>query len=114
VNEVLQWLQAFAFTQIVEMAIYLAAFPSSRPLTERLAIAFGASAITHPMVWFVIPVVLSWMQWWYVVACAETFAVVTELIWLWAFGVRRAPLWSLAANATSFTFGLFCYLLLDW
>lgn len=120
---ILQWSIAFCFTQLVEMGVYVRAHAplsdgTQRPIAERLAIAFGASGITHPLVWFVIPDVamngLGIAEWWHVVAIAEVFAVLTEAIYLRAFGVRWAILWSLAANGTSFVGGLFCYDILDW
>lgn len=113
---VLRWLTAFFFTQLVEMGIYVRAFPIERPLRERLAIAFSASAITHPLVWFVIPDVTGSLgiSWWPTVGIAETFAVVAEAALLACFGVRAPLLWALAANGTSFLIGLFCYTYLGW
>jgi hypothetical protein len=115
VDFALRWLFAFVFTQLVEMGVYVQALPA-RPRHERLAIAFGASAITHPAVWYIIPDVGAsyGLGWWATVAIAEVFAVVVETAWLAAFGVRRAFFWSLAANATSFSLGLFGYSLLHW
>jgi hypothetical protein len=120
---ILRWLIAFVFTQCVEMGFYVNAFRAPRPLRERLAIAFACSAITHPIVWFVIPEVaqalfeqlgVTWgstTQYWAGVALAESFAVLAEAALLAAFGVPRALAWSLAANATSVVLGLYCYLL---
>jgi hypothetical protein len=115
VDFVLRWLWAFVFTQLVETGIYVQATPT-RPLRERLAIGLGASAITHPLVWFVIPDITQafGISWWPTVAIAETFAVLVEAGWLAAFGVRRAFFWSLAANMISFSLGLFGYTLLRW
>lgn len=111
----LRWLWAFVFTELVETGIYVQAL-GDRPRRERLAIGLAASAITHPIVWYVIPDVAAsfGIAWWPTVGIAETFAVVVEAGWLWAFGVRRAFLWSLAANMTSFSLGLFGYSLLRW
>lgn len=118
------WARAFLLTQMVEMGVYLHVHPRPRPWRERIAIAFGASAITHPIVWFVIPPVVqgfvdtgSWQtDWWIAVAHAEAFAWLAEAAWLAAFGVRWP--WALAAsafaNGWSFTIGLFCYRLLSW
>ncbi len=111
----LRWLWAFVFTELVETGIYVHALPS-RPLRERLAIGLGASAITHPIVWYVIPDVTQslGLTWWPTVAIAEVFAVLIETGWLASFGVRRAFFWSLAANMTSFSLGLFGYAILRW
>jgi hypothetical protein len=123
VRWILQWSIAFCFTQLVEMGVYVQAHApradgTPRPIAERLAIAFAASGITHPLVWFVIPEVgmsgLGISTWWHVVAIAEVFALLTEALYLRAFGVRWALAWSLLANGTSFIGGLFCYELLDW
>ena len=113
---VLRWLTAFLFTQLVEMGIYVRAFPESRPLRERLAIAFCASGITHPLVWYVIPDAAGSLgiSWWSTVAIAESFAVLAEAALLASFGVPRPLLWALLANGTSFLIGLFCYTHLGW
>lgn len=112
---VLRWLWAFVFTELVETGIYVQA-TGDRPLRERLAIGLGASAITHPLVWFVIPEVTQafGIGWWTTVAIAETFAVLVEAGWLASFGARRALLWSLTANGVSFSLGLVGYVLLRW
>lgn len=92
------WLCWFLFTQIVEIPIY------SWPLRGRVAVAFGASAITHPVVWFVFPrLIHAWLP---MAICAELFAVAVEALWLRAFGVKRALLWSLVANSASFGLGM--------
>lgn len=119
VEHIASWLRAFVLTQCVEMGVYVNAPPAPRPLGERLAIAFGASAITHPLVWFVIPDVVRAIEpvghwktdWWIAIAVGEAFAVSCEALWLVAFGsaARRALAWSFFANVASFTFGLFVY-----
>ncbi len=98
------------------MGIYVRAFPVSRPLRERVAIAFAASAITHPLVWYVIPDVAGsvGIAWWPTVGIAESFAVLAEAAWLASFGVRRALAWAFVANGTSFLIGLFCYTHFGW
>ncbi len=117
------WLRAFLLTQMVEMGVYVPV-AGSRPMRERVAIAFAASAITHPLVWFVIPDAVrlagttgDWhTDWWIVIAVAETFAFLAEALWLWLFGARpaRAVLKSLLANGASFTLGLFLYERMEW
>jgi hypothetical membrane protein len=117
------WLRAFLFTQAVEMGIYARA-TTNRPWRERVGIAFAASAMTHPIVWFVITQLTRYVgatgdfrtDYWIGVAVAETFAVLAEATWLTVMGVRahHALAWSLGANAASFTFGLFCYEHLGW
>ena len=69
------WWQAFLLTQLVEIPIYLYA-GRSLPRMNRIALAFGASAVTHPFVWFAFP----WQQWPYVptAVAAEFFAIAIE------------------------------------
>ena len=120
------WLVAFAFTQLVEMPIYM------RALRGRPGVAFGASAITHPFVWFVIPA--AWTRIYLAMigldsrlmiaspvaryialtVLAETFAVIVEAIYLRAFGLRRALWWSLEANAASVGLGLILRSMFGW
>ena len=119
IDFVLQWLVAFALTQVVEIGVYTnVPGGRERPLAERLAIAFGASGITHPIVWFVIAPLYSplHVSWWTIVAIAEAFAFGVEAVWLVLFGfrVRTAILASGGANGLSFTIGLFCYEVLGW
>ncbi len=94
--------------------------PARRPLAARVVIAFGASALTHPIVWFVMP----WLATSLLVvlaraglplgvttrtlvygALAEGFALLVEAAYLRAFGLRRAFAWSLAANVASVIVG---------
>lgn len=101
------WARAFAFTQIVEAPIYRWGFGA------RWRTAFGASALTHPFVWFAFP----WLQhaWgmpytrW--VALAEVFALLVEAALLARaekLPPGRALLASLVANGASFGLGLVC------
>lgn len=104
----LQWLDAFVLTQLVEMPIYAWLLSSRFGRHWRtLLLAFGASAITHPIVWFVVP----WRAWEYTTAyvVAETFAVLTEAAYLAIIGIPkgRALLWALIANASSVAFAEF-------
>jgi hypothetical protein len=102
------WLYAFVFTQVVEIPIY------RRPLGGRTLVAFGASAITHPIVWFVFPALPWFRGYWPMIAAAELFAWVVEAFYVYGFGVRglrRAFLWSLAANGASFSLGLLSHAL---
>ena len=95
------WLVAFFFTQIFEMPIYWAA-------TRSLRVAFLASAMTHPIVWFVFPVLMEHgLSYVWMVILAEVFAVAAEAAWLNFNGLSRgrAVLWSLCANTFSATLG---------
>jgi hypothetical protein len=96
----LAWLRAFLFTQMVEVPIYAVGM--------RVGVwpAFGASAITHPLLWFVIFPHLHLPYRWLLVV-GETFAFVVEAgYFALCFRRRRAWLWSAVANAASFGTGM--------
>lgn len=96
------WAVAFFFTQLFEMPLYWRATKSWR-------VGFFASAITHPVVWFVFPVLMEHgLDYLLMVVLAETFAVLAEAAWLRFNGMKWGPslLWSLLANAFSATMGL--------
>jgi hypothetical protein len=94
------WLYAFLFTQMVEIPIYAVG------LRVSLLAAFGASAITHPVLWFVLFPHLHLSYLWLVVV-GESFAVLVEAAYFaFVFRRRRALLWSLLANASSLGLGL--------
>ena len=96
------WLLAFGLTQLIEVPIWLvAAWRLSIP--RRLLIAFGASTITHPILWFAFP----WESWPYVptLLLGEGFVIVVEALFAKSLGLRDAWLWSIFANATSVAIG---------
>jgi hypothetical protein len=97
------WLAAFAITQLVEVPIYFLAQDGERPWPQRLCLAFGASAVTHPFVWYLFPELIH--PWWLMVVAAESFAVLVEAGWFAVFGLRKALLWALVANGTSVCVG---------
>jgi hypothetical protein len=96
----LDWLAAFAFTQLIEIPVYL------RGLRCPLWRAFVASALTHPVVWFVFGHPALPGPYWARVAAAELFAWLVEAVWFRRSGAKRALAWSLAANLASLTLGL--------
>lgn len=116
------WLSAFAFTQVVEVPIYVAALRIDgksaerawlRPAWARAGVAFGASALTHPVVWFVIPSLVT-SGYWTMVLWAEVFAVVAEAVYFRLFRLERAFAWSLLANAASAGLGFASRALFEW
>jgi len=108
------WLLAFALTQVIEAPIYTVGIHRStqRRWTTALAIALGASAITHPFVWFVFPNLIDAPI--PRIAISEVFAWSVELAWLAAFRVPRPWLWSSLANGASFGTGVVLSLTLGW
>lgn len=97
------WLGAFLLTQAIEVPIYLA-FAPSLPWPRRLLYAFGASTITHPILWFCLP----WASAPYVLllVVAELSVVIVEIVWGRWLGVRRAVSASCVANMISLAVGL--------
>jgi hypothetical protein len=103
------WLAAFIFTELVEVPIYWLGVPCS------LLVAFGASAITHPIVWFGFFTPLWRATYLTKAICAELFAWLAESIYL-RFAARgpkgaritlpRALGWSLIANTSSLGLGI--------
>lgn len=98
---IVAWLKAFVFTQAIEMPIYRFG------LRVSWARAFGASALTHPIVWLF---VLWWApegwSWPVRVVLAEAFAVVVEAAYLARVAPwRRAAGGALIANGASFLLG---------
>lgn len=95
------WLSAFLFTQLVEVPIY------RRGLDAGWLAAFGASALTHPIVWFGIfhPAVPA--DYLTKAVIAELFAWLAEAAYFhWWLGRRNALWWALLANAASVALAL--------
>lgn len=108
------WLSAFAFTQLVEVPIYgYALRETAESRLKRLGVAFGASAITHPFVWFAFPLLFP-DSYPLAVVASETFAVLVEAAYLRTFGVALYFSWSLVANASSFGLGILLRNLVGW
>ena len=107
-----EWLLAFLFTQAVEVPIYSVAL-NRRPVAPRFAIAFGASLLTHPIVWALV-ICYGDGGYWRVVAGAESLAVLVEAAYLHAFEVRSAAGWSLLANASSLGLGMLSRLVMGF
>lgn len=98
------WLRAFAFTQLVEVPIY------RYGLRAGVLRAFGASAITHPIVWCIAVYAGAWAPWAVRAAFLEVSVVLVEAIWFGVtYGARRGLAWSLLANGVSFGLGLLAY-----
>lgn len=96
---VVAWFWAFAFTQLVEIPIY------RRALACSSRAAFGASALTHPVVWFVIFPYSTFGYAWTLLG-AELFAWLAEAMYFARrFGMRRAIAVALLANLASCLLG---------
>lgn len=100
---IVAWARAFVFTQLVEVPIY------RTTAKVPLALAFAASAVTHPIVWFVFFSQRFTLGYDMRLVAAETFAVLAEatmmatrLPWSRAFAV------ALLANGSSVVLGEVC------
>ena len=106
----LAWFSAFVVTQLIECPIYRIAL---KHRTGPWLWAFGASLITHPIVYFGFSAArfdsyVSMLSW------AEAFAVLAEAIYLQVLGVRFSILWALGANILSAAIGLGLRSLIGW
>jgi hypothetical protein len=110
------WFQAFAFTLAVEVPIFVAVarLPVGTPQKNRaplwrLAVAGAAgTCVTHPLLWFVWPLVVSDYTA-YIVSGELLVAAIESATFLALarpIGWRRAVAASLTANAVSFGLGL--------
>ena len=104
------WLSAFFVTQLVEVPVYSYVL---RHRDRAWLLAFLASAITHPIVFFVFPTFFPG-QYWSGVFVAEAFAVLVEAVWLSVFGVRQSIGWAILANGLSVAVGLTLRALFGW
>lgn len=96
---VIAWAWAFAFTQAIEIPVY------RRLLDCGIVRAFGASALTHPLIWWLFP--HSQVPYVVAVTVAELFAWLVEAAYFaWQYGIRRALFASLIANGASFVLGM--------
>ena len=103
----MSWWAAFALTQGIEIPIYLLGTrQAGLSWGWRLAVAFGASALTHPIVWFVLKALEDPLGFWGYFIVAESFAVGAEALYLWGFDIERPLVLALAANGTSASVGL--------
>lgn len=104
------WLAAFAVTQAVETPIYAWRLGWRR---RAWLVGFGASCLTHPFIFCVLP---RWWSgdWWSYFLAAEAIAVVGEAAWLALFRVPAPMLWALIANAASVAVGATCRALWGW
>lgn len=96
-----QWVIGFAFTQLLEIPIYLWGL-RRLPMPQRLGVAFGASAITHPFVWFAVPWYMPGAaSRWVLFLVVEAAVVGVEGYYLKQWGRTRPWHWALLANAFS-------------
>jgi hypothetical protein len=104
------WLRAFLLTALIEVPIVLALTRENpTPPRRRLALALFAQLVTHPLVWYVFPI-LPGLPRAYTLTLSELWAWLGEALF---YTVALAPLRPVraigvagVANATSFGLGL--------
>jgi len=94
------WLAAFLFTEMVEVPIYC------RGLRVGVLPAFGASAITHPLLWFVFFPYAPLPYLWKIVVGEALVFIVEAAYFALLFRRKRAFAWSAAANGASLGIGM--------
>ncbi len=117
-EEFIGWIRAFAFTQLIEVPIYVAALIAFAPAlsrTKRWAVAFLCSLLTHPIVWFVFPRIIdSYTDYVPMVIAAETFAVCVEAMVLSLATARHAFVLAFFTNMLSMSLGFVIRYFLGW
>jgi hypothetical protein len=101
-----EWARAYGLTQLVEVPIYLYA---ARKLRRRWLYAVGASTLTHPVLWFLLPwpePPVAMRDYLAVCAWGESFVFVVEALWGWTLKVPSPWKWSFIANGASITAGM--------
>ena len=99
-NAVTSWAFAFALTQLLEIPVY-------RLGGWRIGTAFGASAITHPILTLAIDFELIDATRMTALVAAEVVVALVEGVWLRMRERQPLPFaWSFAANGFSFCAGL--------
>ena len=94
------WLAAFLFTQMVEVPIYWAG------LRVGVLPAFGASAITHPLLWFAFFPHVPLPYLWKIVLGEALVFLIEAAYFALLFRRRRAFVWSAVANGASLGIGM--------
>ena len=106
------WIMAFTLTQVIEITVGMLFWRDDKVSSpKKVAILFGASLITHPMVWFIFPQIRDEGGYSYgeYLLMAESYAYGVEALYYYAFRVKRPILLSVLANSGSFLTGVFLY-----
>ena len=122
--DLVTWLWAFALTQAIECPIYLFALRRKKSsLAFKLGAAFGPTALTHPIAWWVFAPWLienhfhigPWFSGYYPsVTVTAGVAALVEWAYLAQLNVRRPWAWALLANGASFTIVMTIQALYNW
>ena len=99
------WLTAFALTQALEMPVAWWALRGRRETWRILTVAFAASGLTHPALWFLLPPLFE-DYWTYVIVGEALVWSIEALLYALLLDPRRGPAAAVAANAFSCGAGL--------
>ena len=101
------WPAAFFLTQLAEISVALLLWRDA-PKRKIILLVFLASAITHPIIWFIFPQFARENHWDYstFLLIAEGYAYGVEILWYMAMRAPRPVLLSCTANTASFGLGL--------
>ena len=106
------WIMAFSLTQVIEVTVGLLFWTDTKvSMLRKISILFGASLITHPMVWFIFPQIrdeggFSYGEY---LLMVESYAYGVEALYYYAFRIHRPILLSVITNSCSFLTGVFLY-----
>ena len=106
------WIVAFSLTQMIEITVGLLIWRKEKgSLSRKIGILFGASALTHPLVWFVFPKMsaewgLTYPEY---LLMAEAYAYCVEAFYYFSLRISRPILLSTVTNSCSFLTGLFVH-----
>lgn len=104
------WPIAFLLTQLIEITVGTLIW-KDYPKKKACLYIFLASCLTHPIVWFVMPVFADRFGWSYPLFLffAELYAYGVEYLWYRYLKAKRPLLLSCIVNTASFLTGLLIY-----
>ena len=96
------WLKLFILAQLIELPIYYKLIEAHN--VKKLLLGFGASAITHPLLWFMMP----WdsAPFLLLLVIGEAAVFIVEGIFLKSFGIKNPFYISTLANSASMITGV--------
>ena len=103
---------AFLLTQVIEISVGCVVWRDPKvQMLRKICIIFGASLITHPIVWFVFPKIQVAGGFTYeeYLLMAETYAYGVEIFYYYVMKLKRPILLSVVANTCSFLTGVLIY-----